>query len=139
MSERGIRVSVIEGQPDLSKPSRAPKKSFAERKYGGDRKAGADHRPYDDRKPRSDAPAREKPAYSKKSDPVAEEFGATHTKKKFGRKPEFAGGERAFSERPFADRPPSDRPGKDWAKPSKPSFAGAGDGLKRKKKSKSNG
>lgn len=66
---------------------------------------------------------------------MAEEFGATNTKKKFGRKPEFAGASNV-SERPF-----SDRPGKDWAKPSKPSFAGAGagDGLKRKKKSKSNG
>jgi ATP-dependent RNA helicase DeaD len=137
--ERGIRISVIEGQPDLSKPSREPKKSFAERKYGDDRKTTTDRRPYEDRKPRAEAPAREKPAYSKKSDPVAEEFGAAHTKKKFGRKPEFAGGERTFSERPFADRPPSDRPGKDWAKPSKPTFAGAGDGLKRKKKTKSNG
>ncbi|MBX9455033.1 MAG: DEAD/DEAH box helicase [Rhizobium sp.] len=140
--ERGIRVSVIEGQPDMSKPARAPKASFAERKYGDDRKASAERRPYDDRKPRAEAPARDKPAYSKKSDPVAEEFGATNTKKKFGRKPEFAGGERSFAERPFADRPPSDRPssdrpGKDWAKPSKPDFAG--DGLKRKKKSKSNG
>jgi ATP-dependent RNA helicase DeaD len=133
--ERGIRISVIEGQPDLSKPSYAPKKSFGERKYGDDRKANTDRRPYDDSKPRSDAPAREKPAYSKKSDPVAEEFGATNTKKKFGRKPEFAK-DSNISERPF-----SERPGKDWAKPSKPPFAGAGagDGLKRKKKTKSNG
>ena len=116
--ERGIRVSVIEGQPDLTKPSRAPRKNAFE----------GERRPFEDRKPRADRPAREKPAFSKKSDPVAEEFGATHTKKKFGRKPEFAGGERPFS----------DRPGKDWAKPAKPAHAGAADGLKRKKKAKSN-
>ena len=44
------------------------------------------------------------------------------------RKPEFA-----------TDRNISDRPGKDWGKPAKPAFVGADDGLKRKKKSKSNG
>ena len=136
--ERGIRVSVIEGQPDVSKPSSAPKKSFAERKHGGDRQVESERRPYEDRKPSAERPAREKPTYAKKADPVAEEFGATNTKKKFGRKPDFAGAERPFAERPFADRPPSDRPGKDWAKPSKPAFAGDSDGLKRKKKAKSN-
>jgi ATP-dependent RNA helicase DeaD len=135
--ERGIRISVIEGQPDVSKPSGAPKKSFAERKHG-DRKFEGERRPYEDRKPSAERPVRDKPAYAKKSNSVAEDFGATNTKKKFGRKPEFAGAERTFSDRPFADRPSSDRPGKDWAKPSKPNFAGDNDGLKRKKKAKSN-
>jgi len=138
--ERGIRVSVLEGQPDVSRPSGAPKKSFAERKHGGDRKLEGERRPNKDRKPSAERPVRAKAACAKKADPVAEEFGATNTKKKFGRKPDFAGAERPFAERPFADRAPSDRPGKDWAKPSKPAFAGAGDGdgLKRKKKAKSN-
>ena len=136
--ERGIRVSVLEGQPDVSKPSSAPKKSFAERKHGDDRKFEGERKPYGDRKPSAERPVRDKPAYAKKADHVAEEFGATNTKKKFGRKPDFAGAERPFAERPFADRPPSDRPGKDWAKPSKPAFAGDTDGLKRKKKAKSN-
>ncbi|UVC07880.1 DEAD/DEAH box helicase [Rhizobium sp. TH2] len=136
--ERGIRISVIDGQPDVSKPSGAPKKSFAERKHGGERKFEGERKPYEDRTPSAERPAREKPAYAKKSNSVAEEFGATNTKKKFGRKPDFAGAERPFQERPFADRPPSDRPGKDWAKPSKPAFAGPADGLKKKKKPKSN-
>jgi ATP-dependent RNA helicase DeaD len=131
--ERGIRVSVLEGQPDLSKPSYGPKKSFGERKFGDNARPAPERRPYEDRKPRGDAPVRDKPAYSKKSDPVAEEFGATNTKKKFGRKTEFASGSN------FSDRPSSDRPGKDWGKPTKPAFAGAADGLKRKKKTKSNG
>jgi len=125
--ERGIRVSVIEGQPDVSKPSRAPKKSFAERKYGDDRKFD-DRGPYEDRKPRTERPAGGKPAFARRSDEAASDFGAPQGKKKFGRKPEFAN-----------DRNFSDRPGKDWGKPAKPAIAGAGEGLKRKKKSKSNG
>ena len=125
--ERGIRVSVLDGQPDLSKPSRAPKKSFAERKYGDDRKPD-DRGPYEDRKPRGERPAGGKPSFARKSDDAASDFGAAPPKKKFGRKPDFAEGERGFS----------DRPGKDWAKPAKPSFAGPEDGLRKKKKAKSN-
>ena len=139
--ERGIRISVIEGQPDLSKPSYAPKKSFAERKHGDiskpearkhdDRGPYEDRRPggFEDRKPRGERAPGAKPAFARKSDDAASDFGGSAPlKKKFGRKTEFA-----------SDRNFSDSPGKDWAKPSKPSFAGAGDGLKRKKKSKSNG
>ncbi|MGV3552229.1 DEAD/DEAH box helicase [Rhizobium sp.] len=145
--ERGIRVSVMEGQPDLSRPSRAPKQSFAERKYGDDRKPQdrkfedrgpyEDRRPggFEDRKPRGERAPAAKPGFARKSDDAASDFGGASPKKKFGRKTEFA------NDRNFADRPFSDRPGKDWAKPSKPAFAGAGagDGLKRKKKAKSNG
>ncbi|MDB5524369.1 MAG: box type helicase protein [Rhizobium sp.] len=132
--ERGMRVSVLEGMPDMSKPSRAPKK------FEGERKPFADKKPYEDRKPAWDKPAREtaaqerppaqnRSAPAKRADPVAEEFGATNTKKKFGRKPEFAG---------TADRGFSDKPGKDWGKPAKPGFDKPRDDRPKKNKPKSN-
>jgi len=140
--ERGMRLTVLEGEPNLGKPQRSgpPKydgerKAFADKKPFGDKKSFGDRKPAWD-KPARDAaparPARESYAPSKRADPVAEEFGATNTKKKFGRKPEFAGAG-------AADRGFSDRPGKDWAKPSKPGFANSGDAPPKRKKPKGNG
>ena len=124
--ERGIRVSVFEGQPDIPKPSRPAKKSFAERKYGDDRKPD-DRGPYEDRKPRAERPAGDKPAFTRRNDDAANDFGAAPAKKKFGRKAEPAGADRGFS----------DRPGKEWGRPVKPANAGADDDRKKKKKAKS--
>jgi ATP-dependent RNA helicase DeaD len=122
--ERGIRVSVFEGQPDAPK-AHAPKKSFAERKYGDTGKF-EDRGAYEDRKPRKDHAAGDRTAFSRRDD-AASDFASGAPKKKFGRKPEFA-----------SDRNFSDRPGKDWGKPRKPDLSGAQDGLKKKKKAKSN-
>ena len=129
--ERGIRISVLEGQPDLSRPSRAPKKTFADRKHGDnsrpdDRGAHEDRKPggFEDRKPRAERPA--PPAFARRDDAAANDFGGAPAKKKFGRKTEFA-----------TDRNFSDRPGKDWGKPAKSGPAGS-DGLKKKKKTRSN-
>lgn len=125
--ERGIRVNVFEGQPDAG-PARPAKKSFAERKYGGDRKFD-DRGPYADRKPRDEGPHGDKPAFKRRGDDAASDFATSGPKKKFARKPEFAGRDNVFS----------DRPGKDWSKPAKSGgAAGAGAGGLKKKKSKSN-
>jgi ATP-dependent RNA helicase DeaD len=109
--ERGMRLQVIEGEPDLGKQRSAP------RKFDGDRKPAGDKPAYAERKPSG----------GKRSDPVAEDFGATGAKKKFGRKPDIAGGERGFS----------DRPGSDWAKPTR-TDAGTPTDRPKKKKTKSN-
>jgi ATP-dependent RNA helicase DeaD len=133
--ERGMRLTVIQGEPDLGKSTRS-----APKKFDGERKPFAEKRSFDDRKPAWDkparpAPSRERPAAvdrsqpAKRADPVAEEFGATNTKKKFGRKNEFAGGN---------DRGFSDKPGKDWGKPAKPGFSPSGDAPPKRKKPKSN-
>jgi ATP-dependent RNA helicase DeaD len=123
--ERGIRVAVIDGEPQASRPGPA-RKSFAERKYGNDRRSD-DQAPHGDRKPRKDFTERERPAFQRRDD-AASDFGNGPAKKKFGRKTEFA-----------TDRNFSDRPGKDWGKPNKPDVAGAGEGFRKtKKKAKSN-
>jgi ATP-dependent RNA helicase DeaD len=136
--ERGMRLTVVEGEPAFGRsPRSGPNKFEGERKSFSDKKSFGDRKPAWDKPARDAAPARERPARqefapSKRADPVAEEFGATNTKKKFGRKPEFASG--GASDRGF-----SDRPGKDWAKPGKPSFANSGDAPPKRKKPKSNG
>jgi ATP-dependent RNA helicase DeaD len=135
--ERGMRLKLVEGEPDL-RPTRSAPRYDNDRKPQGERKSFGD-RKYQDRnddRPRSDdrpssweKPKRDKPA-ARRNDAVAEDFGAA-PKKKFGRKPEFAGDRSAYQ-----DRPPADRPGKDWGKPSKPARAGD---EKPKRKKKSNG
>jgi ATP-dependent RNA helicase DeaD len=106
--ERGMRMKVVEGEPDFGKPSRAPKK------FDGERKS-FDKKPRDENKP------------AKPRDRAAADFNDERPRKKFGNKPEFAG-ERNFSE----------RPGKDWSKPAKPGFDRTGEGKPKKKKAKSN-
>jgi ATP-dependent RNA helicase DeaD len=115
--ERGIRLGVLDGEPDFGGGARGAPKKFADKKPYADRKPAWDKPAREDRDgPGRERPAREKTGFSKKSDPVAEEFGATNTKKKFGRKPEFAATDRAYS----------DKPGKSWGKPSKPGTGKSG-------------
>lgn len=139
--ERGIRVRLLEGEPDFSaQPRPAPKKYEGERKSFADRKPAWDKPAWDKpgreaptraaqsrERPAAERPTHERSAAIRDADPIASDFGATHTKKKFGRKAEFTETDPDFS----------DKPGKGWAKPSKPSKsdfpASAGAGLKKKK------
>ncbi len=135
--ERGMRLKLIEGEPDL-RPTRSAPRYDSDRKPQGERKSFGD-RKYQDRnddRPRSDdrpstweKPKRDKPAARRKR--RRSRGFRRRPKKKFGRKPGFAGDRSAYQ-----DRPPADRPGKDWGKPPKPARAGD---EKPKRKKKSNG
>jgi ATP-dependent RNA helicase DeaD len=92
--ERGMRLRVIEGEPDLGRAPRAP------RKFEGDRT------PYGDNKPA-------------KRDRAASDFNEERPRKSFAKRADFAG-ERNFSERPGKDWAKPAKPGFDRPTDGKP-------------------